>query len=436
MKFGSRQRFTVEQLEDRLCPALGISFMSGTLTITGTPVGALQVNETGPGVLKVMDGAINYGSYQVTGNLNLQLTGHPSTIDVNLMGNTFTGNLLIDVGTGQAKFPTDPVTVSGGTVGGTVTLRNGSGHETFDLGKPVLAGTDVPVTVGGDVFVTGKNSSAFGGDSLILVNGTKLSRNLYTTLIDNVLLVNNTAPATVGGNVVANNNGSVLGIFFTDFGVINGNLTILGSGNTADPLGDSITLFMGSQVNGSVQATLGEGINTFDLEGTVQGGLTVTGGSGSDTDTIGATGVVGGAASFGLGEGANSLTFAMGGMVGGNMSVSGGNTSNDLSNFAGTVGGSLFITLGNGTNTFTFSGAVNGTTLSYTGGSGLDSVTVNGTNSFALNVNLGAGADTFTYGAGASVGSATLDFGVDVDTDVYVDNGVIVTWPQTIRNFP
>ena len=63
-------------------------------------------------------------------------------------------------------------------------------------------------------------------------------------------------------------------------------------------------------------------------------------------------------------------------------------------------------------------------------------MTINGTNSFALHVNLGAGADTFTYGAGTTVGSATIDFGVDLDTDVYNDGGNVVTWPQTLLNYP
>jgi hypothetical protein len=77
-----------------------------------------------------------------------------------------------------------------------------------------------------------------------------------------------------------------------------------------------------------------------------------------------------------------------------------------------------------------------GGNVRYFGGSGADSLTVTGANAFNLTAYLGAGADTFTYAAGASVGGATIDFGVDSDTDVFTDNGVTVTWSQQLVNFP
>ncbi len=103
MKRSSRTRLSLERLEHRDCPAMGLSFQNGTLTLTGSPVGQVDVKVGASNAVQVTDnaGAINFGIYRVTNGLKLTLRSHPDVINVNLQGNTFTGNVTIDLGLGD-----------------------------------------------------------------------------------------------------------------------------------------------------------------------------------------------------------------------------------------------------------------------------------------------------------------------------------------------
>jgi hypothetical protein len=298
-----------------------------------------------------------------------------------------------------------------------VTSSNGADNVTFDPSFD-------PLNLNGNVFV----NTGLGLDGVQIDAGTSIAGSL--SLIDtNTITFGSSAHA---GSMVLNTSseGAVTNSFtFNPSSTVSGNVSVVG-GSGAN------TLLLDSTVNGNMQVVFGDGTNILTLGGTglVGGSLSYNGGGGTVLSILDGF-AVNGNANLSLGGGTNAYDLNHAFTVGGNMTLTTGNGDNNVGTFAGTVEGNLSFNLGNGANTVDFTGTVNGTTLSYTGGSGADNVTIEGTNFFALKVNLGAGSNTFTYGAGASVGSAYLDFGLGSAGDVYNDGGNIITWPQTIVNF-
>jgi fibronectin-binding autotransporter adhesin len=439
MKRLNRRPLVVEQLEDRTCPSLAVTFLSGNLTVSGAPLGTLTLQETAPNRLQVTDTGVNLGTYAVTGNLTLNLTNHANgNVIINLTpaGGTpqsIPGNVSIDLGLGDPT-GTRAVRISGGRIGGNLSIQRGSGLEHIDLGQNVGAGPGVPLTIGGSASINLKISptaNLSAGDVLIVHSATRIGGNLNTTNVDNIFLVKPTggdAGSSVGGNLSASNAQENLGAFVTIDGLVGGNLSVTGSRSD-----DAITVDPTGTIRGNVSANLGEGFNSFALlaGATVFGDVNLS--AGAEDDTVTLSGAVGGSVSMNLGDGANVLAFNAGATVAGNLGLTAGNGPNDLTTFAGSVAGNVALNLGNGDNTFTFAGSVGGS-LSYTAGNGNNSVTIGGANGFALTVRLGSGSNTFTYAAGTTVGSALIDFGVGSHGDAYIDNGVVVTWPQTIEN--
>src|SRR6516165_1392177 len=115
-------RLYLEQFEPRDCPSLALTLSGGSLYISGTPTGAVSVTEPAANRLTVTDNGHSLGTYAVSGNLQMSLTNHLSTVTVDLGGNTFTGNMLLSLGNGGTNnintSLTPPVTVQHGTVGG------------------------------------------------------------------------------------------------------------------------------------------------------------------------------------------------------------------------------------------------------------------------------------------------------------------------------
>src|SRR5262245_7996829 len=126
-------RLYLEQLEKRDCPSLTITLSAGSLYVGGAPTGAVSVTEPAANKLTVTDNGHSLGTYSVTGNLQLTLTNHPSTVTVDLGGNTFAGNITLSLGNGGTNNPavtsTPPVTVQNGTVNGNVLFLSGNGTE-------------------------------------------------------------------------------------------------------------------------------------------------------------------------------------------------------------------------------------------------------------------------------------------------------------------
>jgi hypothetical protein len=218
-----------------------------------------------------------------------------------------------------------------------------------------------------------------------------------------------------------------------------GDVTYLGgSGNdTFQTDGDSND---GNIFNGRLTVLAGEGDNIFNTDdvNVYNGDVLFQAGGGIDDANMDNGSFYAGSVTLLMGDGdniydLNNLPFD----VAGNFTLVAGNGDDNVGAFMASVGGAVSIQLGHGANTLTWAAtSVVGGTFSYAGGAGVDSLTVAGPHTNPLVVNLGAGADVFTYLAGASVGAATIDFGVDFATDAYVDNGVVVNWNQVLRNLP
>jgi hypothetical protein len=425
-------------------------YSGGNLTLSGVPNApatgpnsALAVTRTSGTNYQVTDGTTNLGTYAVTGNVNLSLTRDNTNININLAGGLLPGNLTIDLGLGDTDLTTtNPVSVFGGgasRVGGTVTVKNGSGVEVINIGgtqSPLIAS---PVTIGGGVTTTLRNRNDLFGDTLFIGPGSTVNGLVNATQTDNVNVLFDpisTLSGRVGGGIIANNSGSSTALSVIADGTVNNGITMVGSSNAS--FGDEFRTgtFGTGTVNGNVTLSLAGGLNFVNvLTGSaLSGNLTVTGDTGSTT-TATLSGTVNGSVGMTLGNGDNSVSLS--GAVGGNLSVYAGNGADTVS-ITGSIGGNVSANLNNGANVLGLNGAISGARVDYTGGSGADSVSVSGTNSFAMNLNLGAGADTVSFANNATtVGSATIDFGVDFDTDVLdLPVGYVFTYPMVLRNYP
>jgi len=407
-----RLRPVLEELEKRDCPALTLSVVSGTLLIQGTPTGPLAITEPAPGKIQVTDNSRNLGTFSVNENLIVNLASYPSTVGINLNGNRFGGNILMNLGLGGPPGG-DTVSIAGGSLGGSLTILNGSGAENLFLGA-TTGGVSSPLSVGGPVSVTGRASggTTTGGKTLDLFSGSTLAGNLSTALIDSLTLNGNVAGnlsvtdpgsyhaldvvvnGTVGKNAnVTDSNLDDEFILASPSGQIGGNLSV-NLGTSTGPTGDVIDLQTGTIVNGITTLTSAGGPvgGLFTVDGTINGNLTVN------------MGISGPAP---LQD--NFFTFA--GTVFGNMQVTAGNGDNDLTNFTGTVFGNLSISMGNGNDSITVTNSPFGT-FSLNAGNGSDSITLGtpaaASGNWTINFNFGTGSNTLTLGDGTSASTGNL----------------------------
>lgn len=295
MNTSRRIRLALEELEKRDCPALTISVVPGTLLIQGTPTGPLAITEPAPGKIQVTDNSRNLGTYSANGNLIVNLARFPSSVGVDLMGNRFGGNVLLNLGLGGPP-GSDTVSVADGTVGGSLTILSGSGEENLELGETV-GGVTAPLTVGGPVSVTGRaaGNNSTPGDVLTLFSGSTLSGTLSTAFIDTLELFGN-----VAGNLYATDPGSYHSLTVGIFGSVGKNVAVTGSslddsftleaptgliggnlsvnlGSSTGPIGDNIDLEALTVVNGNATLTSAGGPvgGLYTIDGTVNGNLSV-----------------------------------------------------------------------------------------------------------------------------------------------------------------
>jgi fibronectin-binding autotransporter adhesin len=494
-----RQRFRplVERLESRDCPSLTTMYNAGTLTLSGVPTAVpgeqLLIQRVSGTNYDVRDqapepftgtGGLDIGTFNITHDLHLNFTSFRADININLNGGTFPGSIFVNLGAGNKDsflpglVTPHPVSVYGGTgsaVNGSISFQQGSGQEIFAVGQ-IGFDTTSPATesvaVYGSVTATGSMASGFTGNSLFIGPASVVYGTVTGTQMNQVSVGAFLAPdGRVGGNLLINDSGSAIGADVTILGVIGGSVTVNGTN-----AGDTVALFdptapgTPGTIGGNLSALLGNGTNfvTMDTGTAVGGSVTVMGGNGANTisgnllsGTPGFAGTVGKSMTIGFGNGNNTIALGSSNAIGGglNVTVGGGNNAITLANqvaalaslslgngtnsvdVTGVMYSSFYVTAGNGTNTFTLDpgGQILGSTLSYRGGSGSNTVQIlNGAaNPFALNVTFVGGTRTIELGAGISLGSATLDFGTGPGTkNLLYDGGLIVTWPQIVRNFP
>jgi hypothetical protein len=412
-----RTRLFLERLEQRDCPSLTVTLINGSLTVSGVPTGPLSVTENAARQLTVTDNGHFLGNYSVGGDLRLNLTRHPSTVTVDLGGNTFSGNILISLGNGGTTPLPPAVTVQRGTVGGNVTFLGGNGTETENIGGPSLA--PIPLNVRGNVQANGKvsgNGNAGPGDTLFVGPGSTVGGDVSTTQIDNVAVGQpNLALTTVGGNVSVNDAGSNAALIVNIFGNVGKSVSVTGTAYDDAFVLQQATPGVGGNITGGLNVDLGGSTNLgnsflLDAGTTVGGDTTLT--SGAAATGTGSTftirGAVNASLTANLGEGPNMLTFSAAASVLGNMSVTGGNGNNTVT-ADGAVAGSLSFNLGNGNDTVTIGNAPGGQLL-WTSGNGNDSVTFGDASNAAgetwnVNMTFGTGNDTLTLAGNGTVGT-------------------------------
>jgi hypothetical protein len=451
MKTPRRNRPRVEQLEDRFCPSLTVRLLPGNLIVSGTPTGNIVVTETAPDVFQIMDGTANLGSYRDAGNLALNLTNHQGkSININLNGNTLRGNLSINFGAGDtSSFAPIGTGIFGGTIAGSVTLMGGVGEEEVVPGFELIPAVPFVVphglNVGGDFTFIGKANTGEFNLNILDTGGlfppstapvVRIGGNLNTSAVDAIAIGPNT---TIGRSLTDNPAGEQAMELFV-FGRVNQNLSF-SAGFSPPGAGFPTTLFLDTlaSVGGNVSANLGSGVNSATLSaGSVVGGsvnLTEQG-NGAPLEIDGA---VNGSLTINLGDGDSTVSFTGTAAVSGDMRVNGGNGNNDLTTFSGTVAGNLTFTLGNGNDSATISNAPGGV-LSWTSGNGSDSLTLNPSTAgqaWNINVHFGNSDDTFTLGGAGGNLTGTVDGGGRVLANVFVQgpNWVLLP-PFQETNFP
>jgi hypothetical protein len=391
-------RLSLELLESRFCPSLTLSLVSSTLTISGVPTGTLAIAETGTNAFKVTDGSASLPTFSGVSNINVKLSSRPGDLNVQLNASGLGGNLYEDLGFGFTG-PSGTVHVSGGRIGGNLTIVRGNGNETVDLGINSVGAPD-PLRVGGTVNFTAITSSGSGAasprDHLILQTGSSIGLDLSTTNVDSVFL----APGTsVGRNVaVSNTQEHTMPDTFLE-GSVGQDVTISGPGT-------GIFVDLGSLAaavvtrNLSISTLGGDSIVGLGAGSLVKGNATITTGAGNDVIELG--GQVAGTASVSSGDGNDMVSLDAGAAVSGSLSVTSGN-GNSTMTIDGTVSGDMVVHLGNGANTVTIGNAPAGV-LRWTSGNGNDSVTLGDGSTTAsetwnVSMRFGTGNDTLTLAA-------------------------------------
>jgi hypothetical protein len=122
---------------------------------------------------------------------------------------------------------------------------------------------------------------------------------------------------------------------------------------------DAIAIAELATVTRSVSAYLGDGDNTFSLEGNIDGFLNVSSGDGLDTVTLAADSSVGRTVRLALGDGDNTAMAA--GTVDGSLAYRGRDGNDSLTiDATAAITDNLFARLGEGDNTVTHAGNVGG----------------------------------------------------------------------------
>jgi hypothetical protein len=418
MKNSRRSRPTIEVLEARDCPSLTIQSISGNLLISGAPTGTtgLTIMGTG-GKYQITDGTVNKGTFSAS-NITVNLTHFNEPITLDLGTQTLGGNVLMNLGTGNAVPGLHDVSIDDGTVGGSVTVTGGSPNDFLELGQP---GGTLPLHVGGNVTDSANKGSK---GQFFLYDTSSIGGSLSTTGVPSVQIgeIAGTG-ATIGGAVSVNAQtaGSPLSLTINGTSMLKKGLTVVGTPlNTGD--GDFVDVAggaAGATIQGNVSVNLGDGFNAWLMGGTYAGNVTLTGGNGVspaagtaentvqlDDGTGTGPGIFQGSLQVTTGGGSTALIFNATDTVAGNMSLNFGNGTNDLGGgtlggvFQGTVAGNLNITLGNGSNTALIETAPGGT-LNWHSGNGSDTLTLGSAltpaSSFWLvNLNFGTGVNMLT----------------------------------------
>jgi fibronectin-binding autotransporter adhesin len=372
MKQPLRARPSLEPLEDRWCPTVTASVTNGVLTVAGSPAAATDtvlVKETAAGTFEVDDGStvIASGLTTVT-SVKLGLTGATDIIDVDLGGNTLSGNLSAALGTTATT-----LTVADGTISGNLAVSGQGSADSVTVG-----GTGTTLTVAKDSSI---NLGSQAGNSVTVLSGATFSDDLF------IAAASVTVNGTVGGNLDVSSTAAG-GSCGGGFGFFRGFAGHGAHGSASSS--SSLTLGSTGSVGGNLDFSANGSSDSVDIAGTVSSSLKVKLTGTTETATLESTASVG-KADFTFGNGTDTLTLAgtigASGGTGTVLSVTAGGGANTVSILdSAVINGSAWVKLGSGTNAVSLH----------------DSATVTGT--FALK----AGTATTLHGS-TQTNHATLD---------------------------
>jgi hypothetical protein len=356
MKRRTSIRPVLDMLEDRCCPSATAGVSGGTLTVTDAQSANLAINEVAAGSFRVWDGSNLVGTYTVTKNVNVQLSGTNNTVVVDFQGLAAPGDIDIHL----AGTQNNSVAIRNGTIRGNLNVYGGQQTDTVDLGS--AAGTALQVNAETWIQLNGGS-----GDSLEVHAGVTLKGDLNAVSANHVTL---DAGSSVGGT--ASVSGGPAGNVIAFDGKVGHLARFTGSMQATDQVTVGATAVLGS-----LTVLFADGQSTLDMQGQVLDKFYMQTGAGNDQ--IDLAGSIGGTVNLQLGSGNNTV---------------------DFNGIMGTV--------------------ASPTTLTLDSGAGADQVTFdNGMNLHGTaNVCLGAGNDTFTLDSGSRFTSATINGGGGTNTFV------------------
>jgi len=465
MRVLRRPMLRLERLEARDCPTVSISLIAGNLTISGRPTGDLLLKAINNNQIQVQDGTKLLGTYNVPGNVTVQLSSRPGAVNFDVNGKTVNGNVLFNLGNGYTGTGINPedrsvniydgtvtTALGNGTIRGNVTIQAGDGRELVGVGyihKTVAV--DQPLTIRGNLTVVGR-ASLPSDENFQLGEGSEVRGSVSVTHYDNVSLgsqINTiTSITTVRGDVTITTAGVGGGLFANLYGVFQQNVTVNGAASSSTS--NSFTLAppentVNSVISGNLNVTFASALNgnLFNILGSAGTAVSQIFGTTTLTSNNGALGgddaLLNGQfaklVTVNLGDGDNKLTVAPAAQFNGDFVYTAapttGNGDNDLE-FKGLYLGKLIINLGNGDNTVDINAQVNNT-IELKAGNGNNTVTLDSTNNiFNIDFLFGNGVDKVTLTTGDTI-TGKIDFGGSVD--IYVPN-LANTLGLTLLNLP
>ncbi|MBX7103753.1 MAG: hypothetical protein K1X57_06715 [Gemmataceae bacterium] len=434
----NRTRLSLNSLETRLTPAASISYVGGSLTVTGDQTAnAISLLATANNTFQVSVNAANLGTYAVSGNVTVNGGNSADTVTVNLGAFSQNGNLTANLGNGNDSFSLE---MAGGSLSGALAVRAGLGDDAIRVNA---VGSSAIGTVAGMVTLDGN----LGSDNVSLGNGSGVSS--FQGLV-NVTGANNVQWSTsqndlYGNNVMFSPGSDSLGLSLNEGNSGGSNLVTVAGSVRIIGSGSADTIFLrGMAVGGEMLASLGAGANGFAVSSSaasvtnVNGAFSYIGGSGAENVDL-SSGKFDSNVNLNTFDGNDSINlnvFAAPTFINGNLTINTGN--GNITYTGGGIGaqiaGNVNITQGNGNSTIPFAanGNVSGSITVRTGG-GSTLLQFLGAQTYNVNANLGAGNDTIEINNAAGSIFGVLDGGAGVNQ--FLQTAGTIASPFYLFNF-
>lgn len=284
-------KLNLDCLEDRTVPALILQLgAGGGLTgIFGVPAGDVDLVFLSDNVVNVQEDGNDLGTYDVPGNLSMNLGNVVAAVAVNVdfAGSNLSGSLAITVGNAVSGYA---ISLFDGSVSGNLTIRAGSGPDAIALDTIAVGGSAAFDAGAGPDLISLVNSAVAGrvnvANADVVTDAFATESNFtYTQSEGTATAITLDALSIIEGSVFVttrNGNDSV-----TINATVLGNATLrLGNGQNV------VNGFVGDafQLSGSLSITTGNGADEIFLDGIIGERATIMTGAGSDLVDLGTDG--------------------------------------------------------------------------------------------------------------------------------------------------